>query len=100
VEDDIEVIRARAARQYWAILIGWYGFAVALAALNGRFAAHPWWLSWAIFVALELVTGFASMVEDDWANDFRGDREILVRGTVANASVALLGTGLGVLLQG
>lgn len=98
MQDDIEAIKRQAAVKYWALLLAWYGGAAALALLNGLFAASPWWVSLALFCPLELATGFASMMEDDWANDFRGDREIFVRGTVANAVVAVGFTGLGVAL--
>ena len=47
-----------------------------------------------------VATFFASMYEDDWANDFRGDREILIRGTLANAVVVVAFTAVGIGLRG
>lgn len=92
-------IRRRAARQYWTMLIAWYAVFAALAILNGRFATSPWPISAVLFGVLEGATFFASMYEDDWANDFRGDREILVRGTLANAVVVVAFTAAGLGLR-
>ena len=71
-----------------------------MATLSGRFAHSPWPVAGFLFGGLEAVTLFASMMEDDWGNDFRGDREIFVRGTLANAAVVAVFTLVGLALPG
>ena len=98
VSGDTE-IRRRATRHWWTMLTAWYAGFAALATFSGRFAASPWPICAVLFGVLEAATFFVSMHEDDWANDFRGDREILVRGTVANALVAVAFTAVGIGLR-
>ena len=81
------------------MLVGWYSFAAALSALIGWFAASPWPIGAVLFGGLEVTTFFAAMYEDDWANDFRGDREIMVRGTLANALIVVAFTAVGASLR-
>jgi hypothetical protein len=98
--DEEDDTRRASSRRYWLMLLGWYSFAAALAVANGRFAHSPWKVSLFLFGAFELATIFAAMFEDDWGNDFRGDREIFVRGTLANAAVVAAFTAVGVALPG
>lgn len=100
MNDDDAAIRRQASRRYWAALIAWYSAAAVLATLTGRFAHSPWPVCAILFGGLEVVTFLASMYEDDWGNDFRGDREILVRGTLANAGAVVIFTAIGIALPG
>jgi hypothetical protein len=81
------------------MLVGWYAVAAVLSTLSGWFASSPWPICAVLFGALEVATFFAAMYEDDWANDFRGDREIMVRGTLANVVVVVAFTAAGVGLR-
>ncbi len=95
-----ELTRGQAASRYWATLIAWYATIAALATLSGAFANSPWPICVVLFGVMEGATFLAAMYEDDWGNDFKGDREIFFRGTAANALVAALFTACGVLLSG
>ena len=81
VSPDTDEIR-RATRRSWLWLIGCYSGTAALATLSGRFAASPWLVCAFLFGFLELATLLAAAYADDWENDFRGDSEIFVRGTL------------------
>jgi len=100
VGSEQELSRGQATRRYWATLIARYGTFAALATLSGAFASSPWPICAVLFGVMEGVTFLATMYEDDWANDFKGDREIFFRGTAANVLVAAMFTACGVLLSG
>jgi hypothetical protein len=89
-----------APRRYRVIVVTWY-LGVALVAIAcGRFAHSPWPVAVFLFGALEPVTFFAGAAADDWTRHFRGDYEIWLRGTLANAAVVAIFTAIGVAMPG
>jgi hypothetical protein len=87
---EVDAVKRRARWQYRWFVVGWYAPMLGIAVAVGLWADRPLPLALIMFALLEVATLLFSLLQDDWADDFRGDREVFVRGTLINAAVVLV----------
>jgi hypothetical protein len=88
---DDDAARRRRAWGYRGVLVCWYGVALLWAVVAGlACAGSPLPAAVYVFVPFELATIVTAAGVDDWDDDFRGEYEVLTRGTVANLVVAAI----------